>query len=686
MDKGASIKTLKGIGDKTQKLFEKIGVRTIEDLLHYYPSRYEVYEEPIPISEIQEGQVATVTGAIFGRVQVGGHKNLQITSIHLKDMTGTLTVIWFRMPFLKNTLARGGVITLRGRIVQRKGMLVMEHPEVFYPAAKYEQKKDTLQPVYRLTAGLSNNLVQKAVVGALVCLANMSDYLPADIRSEYRLDSYCDAVENLHFPKDKEEFYEARRRLVFDEFLLFALSLQVSKKQRKRKENLFSFPEQTQVTKFLEKLPYQLTGAQKRVWKEIYRDLSGPYVMARLIQGDVGAGKTVVALLGLIYVASNSCQGALMAPTEVLAKQHYDNISRMLKVQNLSIRVELLMGSMSAKEKKEAHQRIGSGEVDIIIGTHALIQEKVEYKKLALVVIDEQHRFGVKQREAFAEKGEGVHVLVMSATPIPRTLAVILYGDLEVSVLDELPKNRLPIRNCVVGTEYRKSAYTFMKKQVTGGRQCFVICPMIEESDNLELENVLGYSQTLQEHLGEEIEVAFLHGKMKQEQKDEIMARFSANQIHVLVSTTVIEVGIDVANATVMLIENAERFGLAQLHQLRGRVGRGEHASYCIFMSATKSKDTRERLEILNTSNDGFFIAAEDLRLRGPGDIFGIRQSGLMDFQLGDVFQDAKLLKQANDVAKRVLEADEKLEMQTHERLKRRLDEYLGRQLESMTL
>ena len=686
MDKGASVKTLKGIGDKTQKLFEKIGMYTIEDLLHHYPGRYEVYEEPIPISEIQEGQVATVTGAIFGRVQVGGHKNLQITSLHLKDMTGTLTVIWFRMPFLKNTLARGGVITLRGRIVQRKGMLVMEHPEVFYPAVKYEQKKDTLQPVYPLTAGLTNNMVQKAVAGALACLADMIDYLPADIRDEYRLDSYCEAIKNLHFPKDKDEFFEARRRLVFDEFLLFALSLQVSKKHRKRKENLFSFQEQTQVSHFLEKLPYQLTNAQKRVWDEIYRDLSGPYVMARLMQGDVGAGKTVVALAGLIFVASNGCQGALMAPTEVLAKQHYDNISRMLKAQDLTIRIELLMGSMSAKEKREVQAWIKNGEVDIIIGTHALIQEKVEYKKLALVVVDEQHRFGVKQREEFAEKGEGVHVLVMSATPIPRTLAVILYGDLEVSVLDELPKNRLPIRNCVVGTEYRKSAYTFMKKQVSSGRQCYVICPMIEESDSMELENVLGYSQTLQEQLGQEVEVAFLHGKMRQEQKDEIMTRFAANEIHVLVSTTVIEVGIDVANATVMMIENAERFGLAQLHQLRGRVGRGEHASYCIFMSATKSKDTRERLEILNTSNDGFFIAEEDLRLRGPGDIFGIRQSGLMDFQLGDVFQDARQLKQANEVAKRVLEADEKLEKKGYELLRGRLDEYLGRQLDSMTL
>ena len=340
-----------------------------------------------------------------------------------------------------------------------------------------------------------------------------------------------------------------------------------------------------------------------------------------------------------------------MAPTEVLARQHYESITRLFETYDIPVKVELLTGSMTAKEKRRAYDRIACGYAKIIVGTHALIQGAVEYDSLALVVTDEQHRFGVKQREAFAQKGGAPHVLVMSATPIPRTLAIILYGDLDISVIDELPANRLPIKNCVVDTGYRATAYTFMKKQIAEGRQCYVICPMVEESEHLEAENVMDYAKMLQEEMGKDICVSFLHGKMKQAEKDSIMEQFGRNEIQILVSTTVIEVGIDVPNATVMMIENAERFGLAQLHQLRGRVGRGKHQSYCIFMSASKAKETKERLEILNKTNDGFKIASEDLRLRGPGDLFGIRQSGLMDFKLGDVFQDAKILKESNEAA-----------------------------------
>ena len=399
-------------------------------------------------------------------------------------------------------------------------------------------------------------------------------------------------------------------------------------------------------------LPFRLTNAQQKVWQEIAGDMAGDAVMSRLVQGDVGSGKTIVAVLALMNTALNGYQGAMMAPTEVLARQHYDSITRLFETYGVQIKVELLTGSMTAKEKRKAYDRIECGYARIIIGTHALIQGGVNYDCLALVVTDEQHRFGVKQREAFAGKGNVPHVLVMSATPIPRTLAIILYGDLDISVIDELPANRLPIKNCVVDTGYRKTAYTFMKRQVSEGRQCYVICPMVEESETLEAENVTDYASMLQDELGGEIAVSYLHGKMRQALKDDIMERFGRNEIQVLVSTTVIEVGIDVPNATVMMVENSERFGLAQLHQLRGRVGRGGHQSYCIFMSGSRSKETKERLDILNKTNDGFKIASEDLRLRGPGDLFGIR------FRLGDVYQDAKLLQMANEAADELLNSE----------------------------
>lgn len=643
------IHELKGIGEKTEKLFWKLGIRTVGDLIRYYPRAYDIYEEAVPISEAEEGRVQTVTGAIYGKVQVSGNRAMQVTSLYVKDLTGTLKVIWFRMPFLRTTLSRGGVITLRGMIVRRRDVLVMEHPEIFYPSGKYEEKRGTMQPVYPLTSGLSNNTVMKAVKQALESLPLEREPLPEQIRLKYHLAEYNYALRGIHFPEDKEVFCHARKRLVFDEFAAFIYSLRKLKEESGRSENRFRISPSGEVERFIKELPYELTGAQKRVWREIESDLKKNLSMSRLVQGDVGSGKTVIALLALLTVAYSGYQGALMAPTEVLAKQHYESITKLLEEHRIPFQTALLTGSMTAKEKREAYRWIQGGEAQIIIGTHALIQEKVAYQDLALVVTDEQHRFGVRQREIFAEKGEMPHVLVMSATPIPRTLAIILYGDLDISVIDELPSNRLPIKNCVVDTGYRPTAYRFIKNQIEEGRQCYIICPMVEESEHLEVENVTDYSAMLQEELGNKIVVGCLHGKMKQEQKDRIMEEFGEGKIDVLVSTTVIEVGINVPNATVMMVENAERFGLAQLHQLRGRVGRGKYQSYCIFMTGSKAKDTKERLDILNKSNDGFKIASEDLKQRGPGDLFGIRQSGLMNFRLGDVFQDAAVLQMASE-------------------------------------
>ena len=646
-----NIAELKGIGEKTQRLFAKVGIETVGDLIRYYPRGYDVYEEAVPIGELEEGKVQTVTGMIFGRVQISGSRKLQVTTLMLKDLTGTLKVIWFRMPFLRNTFAKGGTVTLRGRVVSRKQVLTMEHPEIFYPSEKYEEKKDTLQPVYGLTTGLTNHMVAKAVQQALSGLNLSKETLPETVRLKYGLAEYNFAMRGIHFPEDKQVFYQARERLVFEEFLEFILALRKLRDKNERFGNDYVIPASPRVEEFIKELPYELTGAQKKVWKEISADMASDTVMSRLVQGDVGSGKTIVAFLALLTVALNGMQAAMMAPTEVLARQHYATITRMLEEHQIPVKAELLTGSMTTKEKRRAYDRIECGYAKIIVGTHALIQDAVNYDNLALVVTDEQHRFGVKQRETFAKKGGVPHVLVMSATPIPRTLAIILYGDLDISVIDELPANRLPIKNCVVDTGYRATTYTFMKKQIGEGRQCYVICPMVEESESLEAENVLDYSSMLQEEMGDGIVVSCLHGRMKQAEKDEIMERFAKNEIQILVSTTVIEVGIDVPNATVMMIENAERFGLAQLHQLRGRVGRGKHQSYCIFMTASKAKEAKERLDILNHSNDGFKIASEDLKLRGPGDLFGIRQSGLMNFRLGDVYQDAKILQKANEAA-----------------------------------
>ena len=456
------------------------------------------------------------------------------------------------------------------------------------------------------------------------------------------------------------------------------------KRADKRSPYVMEFREE--VARFQEALPYRLTGAQERTLREVFDDLSGGLVMNRLIQGDVGSGKTIIAVLALLMAACNGYQGALMAHTEVLAKQHFESITQLFETYKIEKKPVLVTGSMTAKEKRLAYEQIERHEADIVIGTHALIQEKVHYDNLALVITDEQHRFGVGQRELLSSKGGDPHVLVMSATPIPRTLAIILYGDLDISVIDELPQGRQPIKNCVVNTGYRPKAYSFIARQVEEGRQAYVICPMVEESEMIEAENVLDYAKKLRKELPASVTVEYLHGKMKGREKNRIMERFAAGEIQVLVSTTVIEVGVNVPNATVMMIENAERFGLAQLHQLRGRVGRGSSQSYCIMVNCSDEEGTLERLDILNRSNDGFYIASEDLKLRGPGDIFGMRQSGDMEFKLADIFTDANILKSVSEEVNRLLDGDPELEEEEHSQLKRKLDEYLGRNYERLNL
>lgn len=661
MSDAIPVNRIKGVGEKTAALFGKINVYTIDDLIRHYPRDYETYDAPVSIRETSPGNVQAVYGQITAIPNVKKVRNLSILNAILKDDNGdSIQLTFFNMPFLKKVLKPGGFYLFRGLVQQRGTHKFMEQPRMF-TWDEYRQKSGRLLPRYALTKGLTNQTVQKSVAQALEYYPPEKEYLPQMILQKYPMLSHREAIYALHFPESREELLTARNRMVFEEFFSFLLVLRKNKELAAKTENHFPMYETADTVRFLEQLPFPLTKAQKKVWGELREDMGSPYAMNRLIQGDVGSGKTLLAVLALLMCAANGYQGAMMAPTEVLAVQHFETISGYVKKYGIAFRPVLLTGSMTAKEKREAYAKIASGEANLIIGTHALIQEKVEYSSLALVVTDEQHRFGVRQRETLAAKGSEPHVLVMSATPIPRTLAIILYGDLKVSVIDELPANRLPIKNCVVGTSYRPKAYEFIAKEVAAGRQAYVICPMVEEGESEDMENVVDYTEKLRAVLPPSVQVAYLHGKMRPADKNRIMEEFAAKEIDVLVSTTVIEVGINVPNATVMMVENAERFGLAQLHQLRGRVGRGEFQSYCIFISTSEAKETMERLQILNHSNDGFHIASEDLKLRGPGDIFGIRQSGEFAFVLGDIYTDANILKEASDAVEQLLVSDPEL-------------------------
>ena len=648
------LNNLKGIGEKTEKLFYKAGVEKVNDLLRYYPRYYDVFEEPVLIRDLECDRTQAIKGTVVREVSVKRVRNLQVVTGYLRDERGdAIKATWFNSPYLKGKLTIGSTFIFRGFVKENYSNFSIEQPKIF-GIAEYNKKKGEMQPVYPLVSGLTNNMVQKAVKQALK-LVETEEFLPEKIRNKYGLEGLQQAIEHIHYPTDKNQLYSARKRLIFDEFFMFIYNIRNLKDKNTEIHNRHILEEPKEVKTLINNLPYELTNAQKRTWEEIKRDISSTKVMNRLIQGDVGSGKTIIAFFALITAALNNGQGAMMAPTEVLARQHYDNLIELIKEHNINVNPVVLVGSMTAKEKRDAYKVIESGDADIIIGTHALIQEKVNYNNLTMVVTDEQHRFGVRQREAISEKGEHPHIMVMSATPIPRTLAIIMYGDLDISVIDELPANRLPIANCVVGTDYRPNAYDFMTKQIAKGRQVYVICPTVEYSEAVEGENVIEYAEKLKRIMPVSVNIEFLHGRMKPAEKNEIMDRFANNQIQILVSTTVVEVGVNVPNATVMMVENAERFGLAQLHQLRGRVGRGKYQSYCIFINGSGKKEALERLNILCKSNDGFLIANEDLKLRGPGDFFGVRQRGDFEFRLGDIMNDANILKQASEAVELIL-------------------------------
>lgn len=672
-----SIRSIKGVGEKAEACFHKLNIWEVGDLLEHYPRDYDEFHDVVSIKELEEGKLMAIEGVLRRKPAVRNTSRMKIITAFFEDETGVVQVTWFNMPFLVSRLRMGTRYLLRGRVGHLNGKLVLEQPKM-YSKNEFYKNVGKMLPIYPLTAGLTNNQVTKAAQNALSQCEGIAEFLPAELRKRHDLIGYRKAVQDIHFPKNRVDFLKARKRLVFDELFLYQAALQAIRLQNiHASSHVMTYRDE--VARFRDGLPFSMTKAQQKVFEEIVADMTGGHVMNRLVQGDVGSGKTVVAVLALYLAVCNGTQGAFMVPTEVLATQHYASLRNML--EPYGVRIGLLTGSLTAKQKREGKERLAAGEWDIVVGTHAILQDNVTFQNLALVITDEQHRFGVRQRENLSEKGDEPHVLAMSATPIPRTLALVLYGDMDLSVMDELPANRLPIKNCVVGTDYRPNAYKFMKEQIDMGHQVYIICPMVEENEESELESVTIYTEKLREIFRGTVRVESLHGKMKPQEKNEIMERFGAGETDLLVSTTVIEVGIDVPNATVMMIENAERFGLAQLHQLRGRVGRGTAQSYCILMYGKESKETKERLAILADSNDGFRIAKEDLKLRGQGDFFGVMQSGDKLFKLADIYEDAKLLTVANEEAKRY-EFDEISRFYAkNRRLMEKLEHYMGKVL-----
>lgn len=654
---------LKKVGAKSKQVLNNLGIYRICDLLHYYPRAYEKVESIMPISSLKEGELAYIEVEVDSEPSLLRLQRGLMVQCKVSDDSGKLTLVYYNQVYMKKVLQLGETYIFKGKLSSKNGRKFFANPQLI-KSDEYEKLVELkLKPIYALTKDLSlRKMTDYIEQGLELMKTEMVDYLDEELRKKYQLATLNYAYEKIHYPIDEVNLELARRRLVFDEFLLFLLAIRQVKERVQRNENLFVMGKHSQIRRFTEELPYRLTKAQEAALEDVFRDVSSTYSMTRLVQGDVGSGKTVIATIALLNACLHGYQSAFMAPTEVLAKQHFHSLHTLLAPYG--VRVELLIGSTSGKKKEEIYQGLSDGSINLIIGTHALIQDKVEFADLALIVTDEQHRFGVLQREALVNKGRTPHTLVMSATPIPRTLALILYGDLDISVVNELPAGRKKIETYLVDTSYRERLYEFVRKEVEAGRNVYFICPMVEENDKMEnLTSVSSYAQRLREALPSTIQVGELHGRMKGKEKTDIMESFLRFDIQVLVSTTVIEVGVNVPNATVMVIENADRFGLSQLHQLRGRVGRSDLQSYCILVSDTKSKETKEKLKFLKDHEDGFEISEYDLKVRGPGDAFGTKQHGSLFFRLADIYQDKELLEMANEVAT-TIEVSERVEQQ----------------------
>jgi len=681
MSLNQSIVTLKGVGTQIAAKLNKLDIYTLKDMIEHYPREYEDRRKIVPIKDSVMDEHNNIVATVASPPKVTRKSGKIIVTFRVKDETGSIYVSFYGQAYMKNNFSVGETYLFYGKIKRKYTTIEMESPE-YQKVTDLEnlEKVAKLTPIYPATSKLSQKVIRGLIEKSLEqCIPYVTDYLPISIREEHGLVSKEYALRNIHFPKNSEAFFEARKRLVFEELFMLQLSLYRLKADFARKIIGISHNVPKDLKLFLDKLPFELTGAQKRVVKEIITDMKNQMAMNRLIQGDVGSGKTVVAALALFIAVRGGYQGALMAPTEVLAVQHYEFLNKLMAP--FGVEVGLLTGSTTKKQKAELIEAIKEQKLHIVVGTHALIEENVELPKIGLVITDEQHRFGVRQRVKLSEKGSTADVMVMTATPIPRTLALILYGDMDISIIDELPPGRLPIKTNTVHSSYHTRIYRFMEKEVQEGRQCYIICPMVEEGEtNSDLQSVIEYSHYLKTEVFKSFAVAYLHGKMKPKEKRDIMQRFGNGEINILVSTTVIEVGINVPNATVMLIENAERFGLAQLHQLRGRVGRGIYKSYCILLSDSKNKITQERLKIMEESQDGFVIAETDLKLRGPGEFFGTRQHGLPEMKIANLYHDAKALKEVQQCVKNILSIDPAFKAEENKQLLEAMNEWLGKE------
>lgn len=666
------VSELKGIGEGRAKTLKKLNIVKVSDIFSHYPRDYEDRSRVTPIKELEPDELMVITGMPKEEPKTSYFGGMGITKVRIYDESGSINAVWYNQPYVKNNIKPGIKYAFVGKMTVKKN-----GAKEFNPSETEKIEGENWQggiiPIYPLCAGISQKVFRKIVKDTLeIADESIADCIPFPVRKKYRLAGKAFSVKNIHMPESPESYEIARKRLVFEELFMLQTALLRLKNDNITDKNGIKMGK-IDMSEFFSSLPFKFTDAQNKVFEEITSDMVSGNVMNRLIQGDVGSGKTAVAMASAYMAVKNGCQAVMMAPTEVLASQHYESFKAVF--EPLGIRIGIMTGGQKASEKRKAMAAAASGETDIIIGTHALIQEKTEFKNVGLVITDEQHRFGVRQRQTLADKGERPHVLVMTATPIPRTLALILYGDLDISIIDSLPPGRQTIDTFAVNSSYRQRIYNFIKKEIEKGRQAYIICAMVEENEKIEAESVIKYAEDLKDTVLGDKNIAFVHGKMKSDEKDEILKSFAAGEIDILVSTTVIEVGINVPNATVMVVENAERFGLAQLHQLRGRVGRGSEKSYCILISDNKSEITRQRLKTMTSTTDGFKISETDLKLRGPGEFFGTRQHGLPSLRIANLYKDMDILKSAQKAALEVIRNDPELNKEENLSLKKELDE-----------
>lgn len=672
MDLSTDMRELKGIGDKNGALFHKLNIDSVGDLLFHFPRAYEKYDAPVVLNEAKINEKNAIWAVVVSSPVSQFYNRKSKLIFTLKDDAGCVfRVTYFNMPYLKKSISVGKRYLFYGTLVIKNGEYEMAQPKMF-SAEQYASMQENYQPIYSTTKGLTSEAIFKYVKLAYEkCEKKIVDPFPLELIQKRGFVAMADMVYKMHMPSTYDDVIAGKKRLAYNEFFYFLLSVRENQDQTLLKTTKNQYIETAWTKRLAEKLPFELTDSQRLCFEEIERDLCSGTICNRLIQGDVGSGKTIIAILALLQCCANGKQGAFMAPTEVLAVQHYQLLCEMTKDYDLPFKLALLTGSTKTKDKREILEQLAKGEINLLIGTHALIEEPVVFHDLSLVVTDEQHRFGVRQRMALQKKGTDVHTIVMSATPIPRSLAMILYGGLHVSTMKDMPKERLPIKNSVVNTSFRPSAYKFIHDQIRLGHQAYVICPMVEEGIMDELENVEEYTEKLKHIFPPEVRIQKLHGKMKATEKNQIMDEFARHNIDILVSTTVIEVGINVPNATVIMIENAERFGLAALHQLRGRVGRGKDQSYCIFIDSKEDDKSKKRLKILGESNDGFYIANEDLKMRGPGEMTGTLQSGDSGFVFADIYEDADMLYLANEDVTNILVQDPELKSDAYAGIKK---------------